>query len=94
MDNVVSFAAHEADMTRMERANRRVWILCIILIVALIGSNAGWLYYESQFEVVTTDTQKVEQEVDTGEGDATVIGIGDYNGEGETDSNEDNNEEP
>lgn len=86
----LSFAAHEADMTRMERANKRVWILCIILIVTLIGSNAGWLYYESQFEYVETSSQEVEQEVDTGEGDATVIGIGDYNGEGEAD-NPDNN---
>lgn len=75
----IPYIAHEADMTRMERMNRRLWILAIILIVALIGTNAGWIYYENSFEDVA-----VEQEVDTGEGDATVIGVGDYNGESET----------
>ena len=82
----IPFVVHEADMTRMERTNRRVWILCIILVVSLIASNAGWLYYESQF----TDTETtVEQEVETGEGSATVIGVGDYNhGESETDGND------
>ena len=86
----ISFIAHESGMTRLERANRRVWILCIILIVALLGTNAGWLYYESQFEIVETSSQEVEQEIDTGDGDATVIGIGDYNGESETDSTDNN----
>lgn len=75
----IPYIAHEADMTRMERTNRRLWILAIVLIVALIGTNAGWIYYENQFEEIA-----VEQEVDTGEGDATVIGVGDYNGESET----------
>lgn len=57
----IPYIAHEADMTRMERMNRRLWILCLVLIVALIGSNAGWIIYENQFEDVV-----VEQ--DSGEG--------------------------
>lgn len=84
MEQKIPFVVHESDMIRMERINRRVWILCIILIISLIASNAGWIYYESQF---ITEETTVEQEVDTGEGDATVIGVGDYNGESETDSN-------
>ena len=83
----IPYIAHEADMTRMERTIRRVWILCIILIIALVGSNAGWIYYESQFEDISTS---VEQEVDTGEGDATVIGVGDYYGEDQADSDSEN----
>lgn len=75
----IPFVVHEADMTRMERTNRRVWILCIILIITLIGTNAGWIYYESQFM-----DYEVEQEVDTGTGDAIVVGVGDYNGGSET----------
>lgn len=75
-------AWHEGDMARMERANKRLWVVIIILIVALIGSNAGWIIYESQFEDVT-----VEQEVDTGMGDAYVHGVEDiYNGENQTES--------
>ena len=93
MDNI-PFVVHEADMTRMERTNRRVWILCIILVILLFGTNAGWLYYESQFEIVETSSQEVQQEIDTGDGDATVVGIGDINnGESKTDSTDNNNEE-
>ena len=34
--------------------------LNICFLIALVGSNAGWLIYESQFETVT-ETQTVEQ---------------------------------
>ena len=41
----------------------RLWIIIILLIVLLFGTNAAWIYYESSFaeEVVT-----VEQESETG----------------------------
>ena len=87
----IPFVAHEADMTRMERTNRRVWILCIILIILLFGTNFGWLYYESQFRVVETTSQEIQQDIDTGDGDTTVIGIGDYNGKDKADSTNNNN---
>ena len=67
-----------------ERTIKRLWILIVLLIVLLFGSNAAWIWYESQFvdEVVT-------QEVDTGEGDAIVAGIGDViYGESTSDSEE------
>lgn len=84
MDERNYLAWHEGDMARMERANKRLWVVIIILIVALIGSNAAWIYYESQF----VDQISVEQEVDTGEGDAFVNGIGDLNyGQSETEDN-------
>lgn len=69
---MIPYFAHEGEMARMERANKRLWIVILVLIVCLIGSNVAWLYYENQFadEVVT-------QEVDTGEGVAVVSGIGD-----------------
>lgn len=80
----IPFRAHESMLARMEIHNKRLWILIVILVCFLVGTNAGWLIYESQFEVTQTS---VDQDIDTGEGDATVIGIGDYNGESETDSN-------
>lgn len=80
-ERTVNYLIFESVQVRLERTNRRLWILCIILILALIGTNAGWIYYESQFE----ESTEVTQEVDTGEGDATVIGIGDYYGENQTD---------
>jgi predicted negative regulator of RcsB-dependent stress response len=77
--------ANESALVYMDKANKRMFIAMLVAIIIAVGSNIGWLYYESQFEVVET-SQQVEQEIDTGEGDATVIGIGDYNGEGETES--------
>jgi hypothetical protein len=74
----------------LERTIKRLWILAIILILALIGTNLGWLYYENQFEDLTTVTQDVSAEAD-GDSDINLHTIGgDYNGsesDGETDSN-------
>lgn len=68
----VPYIVHESALARMERTIKRLWIIIILLIVLLFGSNAVWIWYESQFmdEVVT-------QDVDTGTGDAYVAGIGD-----------------
>lgn len=75
LNETMSRAAHELDMARTERANRRLWVVVILLILMLVGSNAGWLYYESQFEdSVTTTTIDATQD---GSGNNTVVG-GDY----------------
>jgi hypothetical protein len=55
----IPYIAFEAAQSRLERIIRRLWITTIILIVLLVGSNIGWLVYESQFESVeTTITQE------------------------------------
>lgn len=59
----VPFAVHESAMARMERTIRRLWILLIVLVVLLVGSNALWIWYESQFEDVTT---MIEQDNESG----------------------------
>lgn len=70
----------------MERTNMRQWIVILVLVVLLVASNFGWVYYESQF----MDTE-VTQEVDTGDGDAFVSGVGDINyGESKTNSQDTN----
>lgn len=79
----IPYLVHESAMARMERIIRRLWIAVLVLIVALILSNGAWIYYELQF---TEEVQEVTQDVDTGNGNATVTGIGDIYGEGETDS--------
>lgn len=83
-EKMIPYLSHEGDMVRMERSNKRLFIVILVLIVALVGSNAAWIYYENQF----TDEVSVEQDVDTGEGDAFVNGIGDLNyGTSEADGN-------
>lgn len=81
----VPLVAHEGMLTRMERTNHRLWILCIFLIISLIATNAAWVIYESQFEYYDeTVTQEVTQNAEA-EGDANVRFIGgDVNGEGDT----------
>ena len=81
----IPYFAHEGDMNRLERANKRMFILVLVLIIALIGSNAGWIYFESQFEDVVTT---VTQDLDSGDGGDAIIYDGVHiNGESETDSN-------
>lgn len=88
----VPYFVHEAEMARQERTIKRLWILSIIIFLALVITNAGWIVYESQYEDVVT-TQEVEQEVDTGNGDAFVHGIGNLYGTGTTESQNDNQNE-
>lgn len=48
-----------------ERTVKRLWITIILLLVLLFGSNAAWIYYESQFEKETW-TYETEQDTDNG----------------------------
>lgn len=84
---MIPYLAHEGDMARAERTIKRLWILCIMLIILLVGTNAAWFYYENQFEDVVTTTQTVTQDVDTGDGTAIINDGVHVNGEGETNSN-------
>ena len=80
----VPYFVHEGDMARLERTNKRQFIIILVLIFALIGSNIGWIYYESQFEDVVTTTE-IEASQD-GSG-VNIVGGGDvnYGAEGESD---------
>ena len=49
----VPYVVHEADMARLERPSRRLWIVLLVLIVLLAGSNAAWIYYENSFEDIS-----------------------------------------
>ena len=90
MDNFVSFIAFESVTARLERTIKRLWITILILILAFLANNLGWIYYESTFEVVETTqvVQDVQAESD-GNNDIILTTIGgDYIGnEGESTSN-------
>lgn len=68
-----------------ERTIKRLWIIIIMLVVLLFGTNAAWIYYESQFSVEETHTE-IEQDTDGG-GNNYVVG-GDFNGEAKDQNNE------
>ena len=69
----VPYVVHESAMARAERHAKRLVAVIILLIVLLVGSNIGWLVYESQFETVETTEEDIV--VDAGEsGIANYIG--------------------
>ena len=81
----IPYIAHESEMARLERIIKKMFILCIVLVVVTVGTNIGWLIYESQFEDVTTT---VTQDLDSGLGGDAIIYDGVHiNGESKADSN-------
>ena len=79
-EKMIPYIAFESATSRQERTIKRLWILCLVLIVALLGTNAGWLYYEKQFEDVVTVEQDVEATSD-GDSDLNINTVGgDYYG--------------
>ena len=88
MDNkYIPFIAFESATSRQERTIKRLWILCLVLIIALLGTNAGWLYYETSFDEVSV-TQEVEATAD-GNGDLNLNTVGGdyYGGESKSEAN-------
>lgn len=81
-NKMISYLAFESMASRQERTIKRVWILCIALLIALVGSNIGWICYENQFEE-TSVTQEVEATAD-GSSDLNLNTVGGdyYGGEG------------
>lgn len=84
---------HDIVIEKMDRTIHRFWVLAIMLIIALLGTNGAWIWYESQWETVQeSTTQTIETSTDGG-GDAIGV-MGDNNevnyGAGESDENEDN----
>lgn len=66
-----------------ERTVKRLWITIILLVLLLFGSNAAWIYYESQYQ---DETWTYEATTDGG-GNAIANGDGEVNYYGESESN-------
>ena len=78
----VPYIAHESMMARMERTIKRLWILSLVLVVLLVASNAAWLWYESQWETVTS-TEMYDYDAFSDSGHAIINGNGEVNINGE-----------
>lgn len=75
---LIPYVAMESALEKADRQNKRLWVVIIILIIALLGTNVAWTIYESQFETAKVSMEEVEQNVDNG-GEIRIIG-GDYYG--------------
>lgn len=85
----MSSADWQRNEQRHERREKRlVWVI-VLLIVLLVGSNIGWLVYESSFETVeTVEEYAVEQD---GSVNNSIINGGEIvNGETEDNIQENN----
>ena len=47
--------------------SKRWFIISIILLVALVGSNIAWLIHEGQYETVTSDEVQTMEDIDNSE---------------------------
>ena len=87
----VPYVAHQSAAARQERQIRRMWIVVLVLIGALIGTNLAWIIYENSFEEVVT-TEEIIVDADDN-GNANYIGQDGniYNGE---DNSKEENQNP
>ena len=81
----VPYVVHECTMARNERHTESLVRVIVLLIVLLVGSNAGWLIYNSQFEDVEETTTTITQ--DNTDGYNNYIGNDGDIINGETDNN-------
>jgi hypothetical protein len=78
-DDMTNVVMSSADWQRNEqrhlRREKRFVAIIVLLILLLVGSNIGWLIYESQFEVVEeTITDTITYDViQEGEGENNSI---------------------
>ena len=84
MERVVNYYEHEDTKIRLERSNKRLFILCLIMFLAFVGSNAYWIYTENQYEDVSTT---VTQELNSSGGNAIINDGVHFDGENKTDGN-------
>lgn len=89
-NNSVPYIAYEAALARFERTIKRLWITIIILILLLASTNAAWIYYESQWEVVSAQ-ESYEADAKDG-GNAVINGSGQVSINGEGKVHEENNQ--
>lgn len=84
-DDMTNVVMSSADWQRNEqrhlRREKRFVALIVLLVLLLVGSNIGWMIYESQFEDVAT-TEEIIVDADNN-GNANYIGQDGniYNGE-------------
>lgn len=49
---LVPYIVYESSMSRLERTIKRLFILIVMLITCLVGSNIAWTVYVSQFDFI------------------------------------------
>ena len=71
---VMPIAQHEKDQNRLTGIIKWLIAVIVLLAVLLVGTNAGWLWYENQFEVVEETTTETIVTQDNADGYNNYIG--------------------
>ena len=45
-----------------ERTIKRLWIVILVLATLLVATNAGWIYYESQFQTEQVEIRQINDD--------------------------------
>lgn len=88
LPETIPYVVHEGEVARLERTIKRLFILCVLLIIVAVGTNIYWIRYEAQWEdeVITQEIQQDSGEGGTNTYSGKIIG-GDYNGEADDQDN-------
>lgn len=47
-------------LSELKKTTKRWFVVSIILLIALVGTNVAWLIYESQFETILDTEQTID----------------------------------
>lgn len=85
LPQTIPYVVHESEVARLERTIKRLFVLCVLLIVVAVGTNIYWIWYEAQWEdeVITQEIQQDSGDGGTNNYTGKIIGGDDY---GEADS--------
>lgn len=82
-DYNIPYFVHQDDMNKMDMSHKRVekwlFVLCMVIFLALVATNAFWIHYENSFEDVVTETYSAETDnggtaIANGDGSVSVNG--------------------
>lgn len=51
-------------LSELKRTTKRWFVVSIILLIALVGTNVAWLIYESSFDTVYEDSTQYMEDID------------------------------
>ena len=47
-------------LSELKKTTKRWFVVSIILLIALVGTNVAWIIYESQFETIVDTEQTID----------------------------------
>lgn len=51
-------------LSELKKTTKRWFVVSIILLIALVGTNVAWLIYESQWEYASEETTQTIEDID------------------------------